>query len=661
MDTEKQRGFVHITEVESCSDSICKNRTEGVSSDSKSWPLVPQELSTVDRAMDLYDAFLCALPSLLISKGVLCIVAWRIDRGTTGPDIDFVSYLSKFLCALNGQVRYSRSRSMPKLTGLQLLTAFTILFVTIMTTMVRRWALYKAQQGAYLVELEQLQASISLPSTLKMIWSFRRFSKLSFGLVFVWCFYYLGSQAQKLEYSLVNSRPTFEVKAAWPKNNISSTFSTANAAAIDRLNEKMIASIVFGPQSLKQRRAYDLFGNSLIPIIEDIPNFNETAVSNVENPDEQAWAAYSGSPIYLLDELNGSIQYDNAQQYLGNWDFSTSYFLIQCGRPQFQPFEAFPNGTLPGAQTSINMTNNDRKINSEGKPTLPRQFELWGRWDMAHDTTFANPNGSMVLLCNLTQSFIDVSSTCGPQGCLAKQVQYTEPFDSTSPVTSFDDDDSAILFLDNLLRSTGAPKTNQTGIVADNTIISTTIELYPMLMLPYANGSSSTFDQENTDYCAKSLTALLNTYYIASQAVDCTHDFGDDPVTQYNPQCVYKTLHGAIYDPQYYLSIPWLVIDFISCIILFRVAWFSWMLRRVTLAPDILGYVSSLTRENPHFDLPTGDGSTLPGIERAKIFGDVKIKIGDVAGSSSEQGRVGISHAVDGYEAAKLEKNRKYA
>lgn len=118
MDTEKQRGFVHITKVESCSDSPVKNRTEGVNSDSKSWPLVPQELGTVDRAMDLYDAFLCALPSFLIFKGILCIVAWRIDRGTTGPDIEFVSDLSKFLCALNGQVRYSRSRSMPKLTGL---------------------------------------------------------------------------------------------------------------------------------------------------------------------------------------------------------------------------------------------------------------------------------------------------------------------------------------------------------------------------------------------------------------------------------------------------------------------------------------------------------------------------------------------------------------
>ena len=134
-------------------------------------PLVPDKKSSAGSTV--YDAVLLAFPLLLIAKIGLVIAAWHIDRDHKGIDVDLVSTLTMFLIKLNDQ----------------LVTAFTIVFVTIISTLVRRYALYKAQRGAYVAELEQLQGSISLPSTLKLIWSLRAFSTTSVALVGIWSFY----------------------------------------------------------------------------------------------------------------------------------------------------------------------------------------------------------------------------------------------------------------------------------------------------------------------------------------------------------------------------------------------------------------------------------------------------------------------------------------
>jgi hypothetical protein len=45
--------------------------------------------------------------------------------------------------------------------------------------------------------------------------------------------------------------------------------------------------------------------------------------------------------------------------------------------------------------------------------------------------------------------------------------------------------------------------------------------------------------------------------------------------------------------------------------------------------PDILGYISSLTRDNPYIPLPPG-GSTPDATERTILLKDLVIKLGDV-------------------------------
>ena len=56
-------------------------------------------------------------------------------------------------------------------------------------------------------------------------------------------------------------------------------------------------------------------------------------------------------------------------------------------------------------------------------------------------------------------------------------------------------------------------------------------------------------------------------------------------------------------------------------------------LRYHTVIPDTMGYVSSMTIENPYISIPgiiPGAGSTLSGMERTKLLRSMRVRIGDL-------------------------------
>jgi hypothetical protein len=548
-----------------------------------------------------------------------------------------------------------------------------------MSTMVRRWALYKAQEGAYLAELEQLQASTSLPSTAKMIWSLRRFGIVSSGLLFLWSFYYLGSQACKLEYSLADSKPYHKTGLAMLKPDVPSALfpgvldSSSRATALQDMSRALIGASA-DADAQRQPTPYDNNGNPRVPVIEIIPTKAPNLVEQVTNPTnwvnvlplaDQQYAGYAGPVVYqkfskteYADDKWDRL-YDDSHQFLGNINFTAQYFLFQCGFPENRSINDFPNGTLPGSEVSINITNNDRAVNNNGEPTLPKQFDLWSRWTSNYQDGPAN--GSVLSVCNLTMSTVDVKAKCVASGCFARKVRYHATHSGPSVITPFDNITFANDFFDNLLQSMGPPIEQSDGDVMLSTHISYMLNVYSWFNSPYQDPSyadrQSSLELGSTVVGA-TLSQLVNTYYGASQAYkhDCQALSG--PL---DSSCTTGTVKGASYNQQYLISIPWIVVDFISCFVLLGASIFAYWLRTKTLAPDIFGYVSSFTRENPHFDLPTEHGSTLSGLERARLLGNVRIKIGEYKQEGNGVPRIIVSHGVEGYEADSLTKVEKYA
>lgn len=78
-----------------------------------------------------------------------------------------------------------------------------------------------------------------------------------------------------------------------------------------------------------------------------------------------------------------------------------------------------------------------------------------------------------------------------------------------------------------------------------------------------------------------------------------------------------------------------------ACVLLFSAAVAGIALKTLTPTPDVLGYVSSLTRDNPYVEVPKG-GSTLDGIERSLMLKDLQLQLGDVAPETDRAGHIAL-------------------
>lgn len=82
------------------------------------------------------------------------------------------------------------------------------------------------------------------------------------------------------------------------------------------------------------------------------------------------------------------------------------------------------------------------------------------------------------------------------------------------------------------------------------------------------------------------------------------------------------------------------------------------MFRVFTVAPDILGFVSSLTRDNRYFaPLPPGD-SLLDGEQRARKLRNMKVQIQDVR-PDSDVGHIAFARADMSLSNQEDERTRK--
>ncbi|TVY36083.1 hypothetical protein LSUB1_G008235 [Lachnellula subtilissima] len=91
----------------------------------------------------------------------------------------------------------------------------------------------------------------------------------------------------------------------------------------------------------------------------------------------------------------------------------------------------------------------------------------------------------------------------------------------------------------------------------------------------------------------------------------------------------------------------------ISCLLLIE-AVSSILLKKLTFTPDILGYLSSCTRDNPYAKV--GQALHLDGLQRTRALQSVRVAIGDV-NISSDIGHIALSTTV---EAQSLRKDRLY-
>lgn len=614
-------------------------------------PLVPDKKASI--LLGTFDGFLLFVPFLLFTKIGLVIGAWYTDREHRGSGVDLVSKLTIFLLEFNAQM----------------VTLFTIIFVTIMSTLVRRYALWKAQEGAYVSELEQLQGSISLPSTFKLIISLRAFTLTSAALVSVWSFYYLGSQASKREFQKVSSARFHKMVGYTGGPDYLSGLSPAYVPQkdmavflVDRLNSDFnYANGWAHPNNGQQplRWGTDSAGSAVIPDLNAILRTGyRTDLNSWDSPfhipkpgrhgwvdvskqsllsDNDLYSAFAGNLVWFQKRnlvTNGEHDF-HMNLFLGDYTVPTSYFDVGCSLPTLFPFESFPNGTYLDQSISLNMTKSRDDAPRDPQDQPLREFEFWVRWPEVPDSI--PTAGSSRQICNISSVNVDMKVHCQDQGCYPRQIRYAgqkSRENATSYKTPFDDDAFAANFFSNFLLSDGPQ-----GNISFPTKMG---EALGSIQSMLASAPADYFyDVDLARSFNKTMTQYFNSYYMISQEDTFVNPIWGAPGFQQ------ITVDGALYDPHYAISWPWIAMDIISCGILLAASVIACLLRRKTLAPDIFGYVSSLTRDNQYLQVPD-NGTTLGGIERARLLRGVKVKIGDVSGPNESVGRVGLAQVGSG-------------
>ncbi|RPA77344.1 hypothetical protein BJ508DRAFT_364553 [Ascobolus immersus RN42] len=99
------------------------------------------------------------------------------------------------------------------------------------------------------------------------------------------------------------------------------------------------------------------------------------------------------------------------------------------------------------------------------------------------------------------------------------------------------------------------------------------------------------------------------------------------------------------------LNLIWFSVYMVSCVVLLStiLSGFVYQMcfnRPGCAAPDILTYFSSLTRDNPYVraseDPANLPGSGMGGAERAKLLGDMRVRLGDVEADDDEAGHIAL-------------------
>lgn len=107
----------------------------------------------------------------------------------------------------------------------------------------------------------------------------------------------------------------------------------------------------------------------------------------------------------------------------------------------------------------------------------------------------------------------------------------------------------------------------------------------------------------------------------------------------------------------YHCNYIWFVLLLSSSVILIMLGAIGTAISHLCHAPDMIGYVSSFTYNNPYMQIPAG-GASLGAMDRARLLRDLRVKIGDTA-SDDDVGHivfatVNRSNTIGNLDSAKL-------
>ncbi|KAL2821317.1 hypothetical protein BDW59DRAFT_174183 [Aspergillus cavernicola] len=617
------------------------------------WPDQPQRLKSNASENKLSTAINCILAFLpLIFLGLAVLVL-----------------------AINGREVNERRDAVIQATRLGP-TVFPIVFAAIVGSMMRNYALWRAQNGAALGLIEQLNGSTSFAGTIELALALRHRDLLMIPILLLWAMSPLGGQGALRMISQAPSSVPGDLSVAYLNMNVSDgniplVGSSSTADILAPLNA-IYTTLILSSEEAKASPS-DVWGWPKIPSLLSLG-------SSID--DDNPWRPVPADAPVTYTSLVGHVLQGIPPDSYAEFPIESSYFDFDChmiatGLSASETFDAMGGNSLyHNASNFFNDTIDDNSpygaiysnffIDTGYNLTAPSRPQsqvnlFYGSKDRSDE---GDMTGNLpVALFNCTMSFIRLEAqvACENSSCAVTRMRRSEKDKRSSFLSPFNDAldhrYNTWTTLHNIIRR--FPHAVQLVDQYQPSPTDSYIYGEPSLFNPHYYRDWSTASAENV---STRFSTVFNTFYQASMATFVIPVASmSDPVDLNTSSPSYISAEGTTFVRRitvYRISLPWLIVFIAATILLLLSALAGLFLKSIIIAPDILGYVSSLTRDNPHISLPAG-GSTLSGEDRAKLLRDLPVQIADVD-KHRDFGRIVLASRSGDTAYEKLHRRRRY-
>ncbi|KAB8219300.1 hypothetical protein BDV33DRAFT_231715 [Aspergillus novoparasiticus] len=468
-------------------------------------------------------------------------------------------------------------------------TLFPLTFAAVIGRMNQQLATWKLERGVSVGVLEQIFGSSTFFNTVITQVSLRSINPLGFVLIILWCISPLGSQSIL---RMLHTKPTTitrSIDLTYGNDTELSTHtfppSTMFTKATAMYQESLLSPDVVKHSSL------DIFGRLKIPLV-DLGNSGSATSDWIElDTGNTDYSSLTGIVIDGVKDDNGETEFT----------MEAPYYNLHMSSIEGEP--------------TFNSKGFD--FEDDGMYTIDKSQTRYGLTKVYFNFTI--PDTNFKASFNLTEQYVKMRVKCvdGIASCATTAVR---PISRTSPHANgtYWADMRAIKTLFNHLRSAGSER-SLTEAYFRNPDTPLAADIY----------TGSTFAIPVDTFLLR-LTQVVNTYGLLLSASSGGGVYnGTGTFTDSTPPPIYE------------ISWPWLAISIVATVTIIVGAFVPALLGFCTRNPDILGYVSTMTRDAPNLEVPPG-GGTLGGMDRALLLKDISIRLGEITDESVSVSRIGI-------------------
>lgn len=484
--------------------------------------------------------------------------------------------------------------------------------------MTRQLAHWRLQSGASVSSLQRLLGSNTVFGNIYSSWVLRSVSILGLELGLLWALSPLAAQSSlrvlSASYEETNSNIQLQYlnfSATADEKDISS-WAWKNALADEMFTAGLVTS------KLTKGLSTDLWGNVRVPLLSSLLD-SDTSTEWVNVTGKNiAYSSQIGLPVFGLLS-NGST----------STTLSSSYIELNCQRPK--------NITFKAANVSYANAPEIRYIRqSGGKPVISWKsfgfdngFISMSKWVSASECSITAEDVEMEVDCHRSITSSTKQGNCLVQNIrrdASRKAQIPDVFLSNSSFNGFGQS----------IFNAIPPGHPEMATFLDTWMNDPYVTFSLFANVTLTDLDAKTFSQR--------LTQMFNSFYIARlgyQFIARDSLNGLQSTKHNNVTTVHSSAGSAIFeasegkgvntDPQLTLhaNAGWIFAFVLTTIVMIAAAFTTFLIGSATIIPDFLGFVSSLTRENPH--VPVDDiAGVMGGVQRSRLLESIALRLGDV-------------------------------